>query len=186
MGRSTSIDPAVTAAVLDRCADDLRPRCAGRTAVTSARLLAGYLTGEIGYGGSRSNYYDVSNILFDKVVAQRRGVPVSLALLYILIGRRAGLDITGVALPDHFLVRVHGARPVLLDPFHGGRTITKVDCLRYLRSAGYASDANSLSEVDDRAILLAFLGDLQRVYGYREDREICEALQRARRLFASA
>ena len=135
------------------------------------------------YVGDASSYYDLDNLLLDNVLRHKKGMPVSLSVLYILVGRRVGLQLSGVRMPDHFLVRVHGTRPVLLDPFHGGRTITKVDCIRYLRSAGYPTDASLIREVDDRGILLAFLSDLQRVFGYREDREVCEALQAARRLF---
>lgn len=173
------------AARLDDLSAYLRHNLRVRTAAAAARALTELLVSREGYTGDAASYYELDNLMLDTVLAKKKGMPVSLSLLYILIGRRLGVHCSGVRMPEHFLVRVHGTRPVLLDPFHGGRTITKADCLRYLRSAGYASDASSLSEVDDRAILLAFLGDLQRVYGYREDREICEALQRARRLLTS-
>ncbi len=171
---------------LDDLAARLRHTLRVRTAAAAARAITELLAEREGYTGDAASYYELDNLLFDSVLAKKKGMPVSLCMLYILVGRRLGLSLSGVWMPEHFLVRLHGVRPVLVDPFHGGRTITKADCLRYLRSAGYASDASSLSEVDDRAILLAFLGDLQRVYGYREDREICEILQRARRVLAGA
>ena len=182
MGRRDQIDVEEVGDVLDTYADELRPRFEGKSAMTCARLLAGYLNSQLGYGGSRSSYYEVSNIHFDQVLNVRRGVPVALTLIYILVGRRAGLDVTGVAIPDHFLVRVHGARPVLLDPYHEGRQVTKADCIRYLRIAGYSLHTTSYLEVvPDRQLLDCMLRNLLRVYGYREDNEHCLVLERARR-----
>lgn len=172
-------------ATLDDLAGRVRGAIRVRTAASAARALAEMLAHTENYVGDATRYYDPFNLLFDSVLRDRKGMPVSLSVLYILVGRRLGLQLSGVSMPDHFLVRVHGTRPVLLDPFHGGRTITKADCFRYLRSAGYPADASLIREVDDRGILLAFLSDLLRVYGYREDRETCEALQAARRLFGT-
>lgn len=167
---------------LDRYAEELAPRFRGKSAMTCSRLLSGYLSNKLGYSGSQSSFYEVSNVQFDKVVTARRGVPVALALLFILIGRRAGLEVTGVAIPDHFLVRVRGTRPVLLDPYHEGRQVTKADCVRYLRIAGYSLHTTSyLEDVHDSQILDCLLRNLLRVYGYREDNELCSVLENARR-----
>ena len=166
---------------LDRYAEELAPRFRGKSAMTCSRLLSGYLSNKLGYSGSQSSFYEVSNVQFDKVVTARRGVPVALALLFILIGRRAGLEVTGVAIPDHFLVRVRGTRPVLLDPYHEGRQVTKADCVRYLRIAGYSLHTTSyLEDVHDCQILDCLLRNLLRVYGYREDNELCSILENAR------
>ncbi len=166
---------------LDRYAEELAPRFRGKSAMTCSRLLSGYLSNKLGYSGSQSSFYEVSNVQFDKVVTARRGVPVALALLFILIGRRAGLEVTGVAIPDHFLVRVRGTRPVLLDPYHEGRQVTKADCVRYLRIAGYSLHTTSyLEDVHDSQILDCLLRNLLRVYGYREDNELCSILENAR------
>src|SRR5690606_12764614 len=141
-----------------------------KSALTSARLLAAYLRHDLGFDGSHSSFYELSSVHFDQVLEGRRGVPVTLALLYLLVGRRAGLAIAGMAIPDHFLVRVHGVRPVLLDPYHEGRQVTKADCIRYLRVAGYGLHTSSyLHDVPDRQILDCLLRNLLRVYGYRED-----------------
>lgn len=173
-------------AELDSLASQVRGSMRVRTAASAARALAELLAHTHGFTGDATSYYELDNLLFDRVLVTKKGMPTSLSALYILVGRRVGLQLSGMRMPDHFLARVHGARPVLLDPFHGGRTITKVDCIRYLRSAGYAPEPSLLHEVDDRGILLAFLSDLQRVFGYREDREVCETLQRARALFGTS
>ncbi|MEZ5964370.1 MAG: transglutaminase-like domain-containing protein [Planctomycetota bacterium] len=168
---------------LDALAARLRGSLRVRTAASAARGLAELLAHGETYVGDSTSYHDLDNLLFDRVLRGKKGVPISLSALYILVGRRVGLDLSGVWMPEHFLVRVHGTRPVLIDPFHGGRTITKVDCIRYLRSAGYLAEASLIREVDDRGVLLEYLSKLQSVFGYREDREVCETLQVARRIF---
>lgn len=188
MGRPmVSVDWSGVRLTLDQYADELAPRFRGKSAMTCARLLSGYLSNQLGYGGSQTSFYEVSNVQFDKVVTARRGVPVALALLFILVGRRAGLEVTGVAIPDHFLVRVRGTRPVLLDPYHEGRQVTKADCVRYLRIAGYGLHTTSyLEDVHDSQILDCLLRNLLRVYGYREDNELCTVLESARQTLVQA
>ncbi len=167
---------------LDGHAEELRDRVAGKSSTTVARLLAGYLYGQLGYSGYRSSYYQESSIDLCQVQRCRLGVPVSLSTLYLLVGRRLGLRLCGVAIPDHFLVRVHGNKPILLDPFHEGRTVTKADCVRFMRMAGYGLHTSSyLDDIGDRQVLEHLLRNLQRVYGYREDHEFCSALEMARR-----
>jgi regulator of sirC expression with transglutaminase-like and TPR domain len=181
------VDMSEVRNTLDRYAEELAPRFRGKSAMTCARLLSGYLSNQLGYSGSQSSFYEVSNVQFDKVVTIRRGVPIALALLFILVGRRAGLEVSGVAIPDHFLVRVRGARPVLLDPYHEGRQVTKADCVRYLRIAGYSLHTKSyLEDVPDCEILDCLLRNLLRVYGYREDNELCSVLENARQTLVRA
>lgn len=179
--RRDAVDEAKVTDMLDGYADDLRPRVEGKSPVTCARMLTDDLASRLGYAGSQSSFYDVANIQFSDVVSIRRGVPVTLTLLYALVARRAGLDVAGVAIPDHFLLRVKGARPVLIDPYHEGRQVTKADCLRYLRNAGYSLHTTSyLEDVHDRQILDCLLRNLLRVYGYQEDHELCSVLESAR------
>ncbi len=181
MGRMGNVQADAMAETLDRHAEDLKRRIAGKSTVTVARLLSGYLAGRQGYSGSRSSFYNAANVNLDTVVEQRLGVPVSLSLLYMLVGRRAGLQVVGVSIPDHFLVRVHGTKPVLLDPYHEGRSVTKADCVRYLRRAGFGLHTSSyLEDVSDRQVLGYLVRNLSRVYGYREDNDSCIALEFAR------
>ncbi len=181
LGRMGKVRASAVAAALDHHGEELRRRIDGKSTVTIARLLSGYLAGRQGYSGKQSSFYNASNVCLDTVVQRGLGVPVSLALLYMLVGRRAGLHVTGISIPDHFLVRVHGSKPVLLDPYHEGRSVTKADCVRYLRRAGLGLHTSSyLEDVTDRQVLGYLLRNLSRVYGYREDNDSCTALEYAR------
>ena len=64
-------------------------------------------------------------------------------------------------------MRLHGVRPVLVDPFHGGRTVTKTDCVRYLRSLGYEQVRAHLRDLSDRELLAHYLRELRSAAGYR-------------------
>ena len=92
---------------------------------------------------------------------------IAWALWYLLVARWAGLSAAGVAMPDHFLVRLHGVRPVLVDPLHGGRTITKVDCARHLRASGHDQVREHLRDLTDREVLIHYLRGLQRAAAHR-------------------
>ncbi len=159
-------------------ADRLRPRIAGRSSKTGAKLLSSLMAGELGFRGERACFYEPQNVEVQSVMERRLGLPVGLSVLYLLVGRRAGLSMAGVGLPNHFLVRIHGVRPMLVDPFHGGRVVTKADCIRYLRVAGHGSSAmDHLRGLHDREVLLSLSRTLLRAYRNRGEEDLCDALE---------
>jgi regulator of sirC expression with transglutaminase-like and TPR domain len=83
-----------------------------------------------GFHGDVEHYADPENSFLDSVVERRRGIPITLSVLMIAIGRRLGLDVRGVGMPGHFLV-LDGARgDVWCDPFHGGALLDADGCRR--------------------------------------------------------
>jgi len=92
-----------------------------------------YLFQELGFRGNTEQYYDARNSYLNEVLERRTGIPITLSLVYIEVARRAGLDVEGVGLPGHFVVRVQtAARALLVDPFHGGMLLTELDCQQRL------------------------------------------------------
>jgi regulator of sirC expression with transglutaminase-like and TPR domain len=88
-----------------------------------------YLFQELGFRGNSEQYYDARNSYLNEVLDRRTGIPITLSLVYIEVGRRAGLEVEGVGLPGHFVVRVQTpARGMLVDPFHGGTLMSERDC----------------------------------------------------------
>ena len=84
------------------------------------RLLNRYFFHELGFAGNLNNYYDRNNSLLPAVLASRRGIPITLALLYIEFANQAGLVAQGISFPGHFLIKVHMPRgEVVIDPFNG-------------------------------------------------------------------
>jgi regulator of sirC expression with transglutaminase-like and TPR domain len=101
-------------------------RAGGANAVVALNKL---LFEELGFAGNQSDYYDPRNSLLSDVIDRRTGIPITLSLIYMEVGRRAGLRVEGIGLPGHFIVRVEGAdgEPVLVDPFNG-RMVDADDC----------------------------------------------------------
>lgn len=89
---------------------------------------------ELRYGAAGTDYYDPRNSYLNEVMERRRGIPITLSILYIEVGRRLGLPVDGVAFPGHFLVKCDVPDGiVLLDPYHGGVTLDREDLQDRLR-----------------------------------------------------
>jgi regulator of sirC expression with transglutaminase-like and TPR domain len=133
----------------------------------SSALLSGYLSGEHGFHGNTEQYHDPRNSLLSDVLDRRMGIPITLSLVWMEVGRRAGLRVDGVGLPGHFVVRVGGQKGVLLDPFHGGAPLSLEDCQRRLdRIFGgrVRLGPRMLEAWDGRSILARVLRNLKALY----------------------
>ena len=135
--------------------------------------LSRYLFEEEGFRGNTSEYYSPSNSFFNDVLDQREGIPITLSILYIAIGRRLNLPVTGVGFPGHFLVRYDDPRDVFfIDPFHRGRILTQEDCRQ--RLSDMYGDAlpfrdEFLYPSRHREILLRLLANLKMIYMTKKD-----------------
>jgi regulator of sirC expression with transglutaminase-like and TPR domain len=107
---------------IDALADGLRTsgfRAADPEA--DARRIAAYLRDEQGFLGDLATYHDPDNALLTRVLDRKRGLPISLAIVYVSIARRVDVPAYAVHLPGHVVAAVAGRqRPVVVDPFHGG------------------------------------------------------------------
>jgi regulator of sirC expression with transglutaminase-like and TPR domain len=88
-----------------------------------------YMFQELGFRGNSAEYYDARNSYLNEVIDRRTGIPITLSTVYMEVARRGGLEVDGVGLPGHFVVRIQTpARPLIVDPFHGGTLLTEKDC----------------------------------------------------------
>lgn len=121
------VDIATAMASLDTLGADVSA-AAQRTAGSPEEVTAvctEVLGGVHGFDGDRQHYDDPQNSMLDVVLERRRGLPILLSVVYIEAARRAGVALSGVGLPGHFVVGHFGAdAPMLLDPFNGGRRIS--------------------------------------------------------------
>lgn len=175
-------DASDLVAILRWHATELQAKCAGRSLPACARLLAEQLHGAARLRGGRSDAMVMDEVSIDRVLTQQAGSPVTLSLVYLLVARWAGLSAAGVAIPGHFLVRLHGPRPVLVDPFHGGRAVTKLDCARYLRAAGHRPALPHLRDLSDREFLLHYLRALRSAAQKRPVEHALQSLDHAESL----
>lgn len=127
-----------------------------------------YLFGELGFGGNEGDYYDPRNSLLHQVLERRTGIPITLSIVYMEVGRRAGLSVEGVGLPGHFVVRAGppGGEMTLVDPFNGKSTDAD-ECqqrLDLIYGGQVTLGEEHLRPVGVRAILARVLGNLKAVY----------------------
>lgn len=100
-----------------------------------AAALASHLAGE-GFTGDEADYHNPRNGLLTRVLDRRRGLPITLSIVYVATGRRLGLSVFGIGLPGHFVTGVGGGdRPVVVDPFHDGRILDEADIAARVREA---------------------------------------------------
>ena len=87
--------------------------------------LARHLFGDLAFRGNTENYYDWRNSCLDRVIETRRGIPITLSVLMIEVGRRIGVRLVGVGMPSHFLVRSLDEPDRFFDPFAGGNELDR-------------------------------------------------------------
>jgi regulator of sirC expression with transglutaminase-like and TPR domain len=107
---------------IERLALRLRARTP-QAAAAEERIVAlnELLFDDLGYRGNAREYYDPRNSYLNEVIDRRTGIPITLSVLYMELGRRVGLPLEGVSFPGHFLVRVQvRGGTLVLDPFSGG------------------------------------------------------------------
>lgn len=127
---------------------------------------------ELGFRGNSENYFAPANSYLPEVVATRRGLPITLALVYKYIGRELGLNVHGVNAPGHFLVAVETCEGrqqglMLIDPFYGGMLLTHAEALRRVELAigqPLPLDRREFVTASHREWLCRILANLQAIY----------------------
>lgn len=138
------------------------------------RRLCSFLYDEQQFQGNHSEYYDPRNSFLNDVLERRIGIPITLALVYIAVGRPLGLDVRGVSFPGHFLVKCVDEASVVVDPF-SGETLTLEECQHRLATAIGSPVALEprlhLRSASAREILVRLLSNLKLVYARMSDAE---------------
>jgi regulator of sirC expression with transglutaminase-like and TPR domain len=134
--------------------------------------LVDHLAVEGGFRGDRDDYSNPKNSLLDQVLDRRLGIPITLSLLLIEVGRRRGVELVGVGMPGHFLVRAADDPDAFADPFHQ-RRLDREGCEELFRSVHGPKPTFAekfLEPVGPRAVLARMLTNLQRSFVGRGDR----------------
>jgi regulator of sirC expression with transglutaminase-like and TPR domain len=137
-----------------------------------------YLFTERGFHGSRSDYYNRSNSYLNEVIDDREGIPITLSVLYMELGRRLGLKILGIPLPGHFIVefRPEKGDPLLIDVYEGGKPLTQKETAeRVLEQTGQPLADKEVKSAGKKAIIVRILHNLLGIAG--TNREAAETLR---------
>ena len=130
-----------------------------------------HLVGEARFEGDRSQYHRWQNSCIDHVVATRRGMPITLAVVAIEVARRVGVRLAGIGLPGHFLVGDPDDPRWFADPFHGHSDLGRDHCRNLLVQMGATRWSDRyLEPVPDRLIAARMLNNLKQSCDRRDDR----------------
>ncbi|HKB42459.1 MAG TPA: transglutaminase-like domain-containing protein [Gemmataceae bacterium] len=173
-------------AELDAMALEVRRVLRGSLAARVDRLCR-YLYHDLGFRGNTAEYYDPLNSFFNQVLDRRVGIPITLSAVAISVGQRAGLNVVGVALPGHFVVKaIAGNHQILFDPFHGGRRLTVAECgelVEKVTGMGFEPSAEDLRPALLGPIVVRMLSNLKAIYLRNGDfGRAVKVLQRLRQL----
>jgi regulator of sirC expression with transglutaminase-like and TPR domain len=165
---------------LDQFAGELRDRLdLNGSPVEIIKTINDYLFQELKFTGDEYNFYDPANSYLSSVLDRRIGNPVSLSLVYLLVARRLRLPVAGIGLPGYFLCRFQSSRAeIYVDPFRGGRLMTKGDCIKHMVQLRQRFDESCLSPVSSRRILLRICANLHQIYTQQKLPEQGGRLQR--------
>jgi regulator of sirC expression with transglutaminase-like and TPR domain len=115
------LDLSATQAEVDIMAARLQRRLpSDASSVQKLRMLNHFFFHELGFAGNINDYYDPDNSYLHRVISTRRGIPISLAVLYMELAQQIGLNVKGISFPGHFLMKLSvQSGDIVLDPFNG-------------------------------------------------------------------
>ncbi|MDP9441402.1 MAG: transglutaminase-like domain-containing protein [Actinomycetota bacterium] len=143
-----------------------------------------------GFRGNEEDYYDPRNSYLHEVLDRRLGIPITLGIVMMEVGRRLGIPMAGVPMPGHFLVRLLGEPDVLfVDAFARGQVLTPEECeARFHAAHGphVAFDPAFLEPISPHAVLSRLLANLRHIHAQRQDSQRLEWVLRLRTLLPDA
>ena len=171
------LDIAAYLARLDDMAATLKRRLRPDISPADAIIaLNRYLFDELGFTGNAADYYDPRNSFLNEVLDRKRGVPLTLALVYMEIGRRIGLPVQGVSFPAHFLVKCPLREgTVVLDPYAKGVSLSLDELRRRIKSLRDGVEppkslvASMLAAASNKDILVRMLRNLKGIYSHHRE-----------------
>ena len=139
--------------------------------IPKLRLLNNFFYQELGFSGNFNDYYNPDNSYLHKVLSTRRGIPISLAVIYMELAQQVGLDVKGISFPGHFLMKLSiKTGDIILDPFNGAslsREEIEERLEPYFVNGRNPDDpplASYLANATERSILVRMLRNLKAVY----------------------
>lgn len=129
------------------------------------RELSRCLSGTHGLHGDKEAFQRAESSYINRVIETGVGIPISLSLVYVAVAQRAGVDLTGVAAPMHFLSRLETVEgPLFVDAFHQGEVLSYDECCTWLESMSGLDPADiesSLEPARPREVVIRMLNNLK-------------------------
>lgn len=146
-------------------------------------IINNFLFYQQGFKGNTENFYEPENTFFNDVMERKKGIPISLSILYLLICKRLNLPTYGVNLPAHFIIKYVDERDEFyIDPYNNGIVISKSEAIKFLSRIGLTKeDFDSISFLkiaDDKDIIRRSLNNLVNIYTRSGDLQKTEQLKK--------
>lgn len=133
---------------------------------------------ELKFKGNKENYYDPENSFIDKVIERKKGNPILLSVIYLVITNKLGLPFSGVNMPAHFLVQyLDTLEPILIDPFNQGEIITKLGCQERIKALKLVWQEDYLSSPTKKQVIIRMMQNLINIYQKEGNAELKEYLE---------
>jgi regulator of sirC expression with transglutaminase-like and TPR domain len=140
-----------------------------------ARTIASYMVRDLGFEGDTDDYYNPQNSYLNEVMDRRRGMPITLSVLYMEVAKRVNVTLTPVSMPGHFLVKLPtDAEPIFIDPFHRGQVMGPDGARRVfdqVYSGKLAFRDSMLGAATRRQVVARMLQNLKAIYVQADDDE---------------
>lgn len=153
--RYHALDVNVYATILNDLAAELKEKLSSVADHTEIlRRTISFFADEKGFSGNKHDYYNEQNHYINKVLDNKTGIPISLSIVYLLVGKRINLPIRGIGLPGHFTLRFSfGSTYVYFDPYNAGKILTIDDCKELVKNLGFTFTEEYLTPVSNTQIL---------------------------------
>jgi regulator of sirC expression with transglutaminase-like and TPR domain len=170
--RYPSVAPGTLGGRLDALADTIEARLPTADSVKRLRSLVYLLHQVHGFHGNEEDYYHPDNSFLNRVLDLRTGNPLTLSVLYALLGRRLSLDMGVIGLPGHVIISMPGMpSAIYIDPYHSGRSLNPGDITRLVNSAGYVFHPEQLRRASTVQIMQRTLANLEGAFERTGDLE---------------
>ncbi len=166
-----ALDVKMYTEMLNLWATELKARLAGHDdPAETLSLINDFFIREKGLQGNRENYYDPGNSYIKCVMDTRKGIPISLSVVYLLVTRRINIPLDGIGMPSHFVLKYTiGEKELFIDPFNGGQFLSREQCIQFIESDGFGFALAYLEKVSNRQIIERMIRNL--IYAYQQKNE---------------
>lgn len=168
---------------LDRLALRVEELCDLNPEYVSEELKVHFLTrvlsSEENFQGNSDQYDDPDNSFVTRIVHTRKGIPISLSAIYLLVAKRLSLPLYGVNMPLHFLLHFDSTDyETFIDPFHGGVLLDKSTCIRFLEANSFVPSERYFTRASTLSIIKRMYRNLIHIYRKEQFRDMEDILSR--------
>ncbi len=177
--RYSDLDASIYTELLNNYASELKEKLTSVNDESEIlQRVISFFTDEKSFVGNRDDYYSEENHYINKVLDTKIGIPITLSVVYLLVGQRINLPIKGIGLPGHFVLRFSfGSSHVYFDPFNGGKILSRSDCETIVKNLGFNFTEEYLQPVSSKQILERMLRNIILTLEKKEDKERIETIR---------